>query len=187
MKRVVSVLAVLLGSALPAPGAPRGGFGHHGGSFHRPFFHGGFRGRSRVFIGGSVFLDPFFPYWYPYSGPYPYPVYPYPAYPYPPPDEEATAEPPPEEGEEAPSAEDVERTSYGLVQLRGVPDGASVDLDGRFWITADSLDERWLALPRGAHTIAVRVRGAKPVERRVEVKPGGTQAVRFGPFPRHAG
>src|SRR5438067_1084614 len=83
--------------------------------------------------------------------------------------------------------EEAERASYGLVQLRGVPDGAAVDLDGRFWLKADGLDQRWLAVPHGEHTLAVRVRGSQPVERRVEVKPGKTSVVRFGPFPQPAG
>ena len=76
-------------------------------------------------------------------------------------------------------ADEERRASYGLVQLQGVRDGASVDLDGRFWLTAAALDRRWLALPEGTHTIAVRARGAKPVERRVDVKPGTTRVVRF--------
>jgi hypothetical protein len=63
--------------------------------------------------------------------------------------------------------------------LRGVPDGAAVDLDGRFWLTAEDLDQRWLALPRGSHTLTVRVSGTRPIERRIEVKSGATQVVRF--------
>jgi len=156
---------------------------------HRPFFHPG--PRSRVFIGSSFFFDPFFP---PYYYPYPYPYYaPYPPDIYAPPDDEGAGEPPPEEGggpraEAAPpSREDAERASYGLVQLRGVPDGAAVDLDGRFWLTAEALDQRWLAVPYGEHTVAVRVRGSEPVEQRLEVKPGKTSVVRFGPFRRPAG
>ncbi len=78
--------------------------------------------------------------------------------------------------------EDPLRWSYGLVQLRGVPDGAAVDLDGRFWMTAAQLDRRWLALPHGRHVIAVYVEGKQPVERRVDVAAGRTHFVRFGPF-----
>src|SRR5262249_13704483 len=69
--------------------------------------------------------------------------------------------------------------TYGLVQLHGVPDGAAVDLDGRFWLTADGLDDRWLALPEGSHTIAVRVGNGTPLKRTVEVKPGASTVVRF--------
>ena len=119
---------------------------HHPG-FHRPFFHP--HAGGRVFIGGSVFFDPFlYPYYPYYPVSYPYPVY---GYPPPPPEEEASG-PPPGPGEEQRSAmEDAtRRANYGLVQLRGVPDGASVDLDGRFWLTADALDGRWLALPEGS-------------------------------------
>jgi hypothetical protein len=182
-------LALALGPASSADAQRRGGFSHHGSmghgfGGHHPFFHS----RSHVFIDGGFFFDPFFPYYYPY------PYYaPYPVYPYPPPDDEGWSEPPPEaEGEpraesEPPAREEAERASYGLVQLRGVPDGAAVDLDGRFWLKADGLDQRWLAVPHGEHTVAVRVRGSQPVERRVEVKPGKTSVVRFGPFPQPAG
>src|SRR5436309_1325316 len=69
--------------------------------------------------------------------------------------------------------------TYGLVQLRGVPDGASVDLDGRFWLTAEGLDARWLALPEGRRTVTVRNRNAAPLERTVDVMPGKTVTVQF--------
>jgi len=148
-------------------------------------FHGGHG--PHVFFGGGVFFDPFYygGYYYPYYG------YPYPGYVYPPPPDYTWSEPPPEEGEqqaEAPPAESDEeasRATYGLVQLRGVPDGASVDLDGRFWLTARALDNRWLAMPRGEHTVTVRVRGGDSQDRRVDVKEGKNQVVRFGSF-RHA-
>ena len=188
MKRALAIVALVLalGPASSADAQRRGGFSHHG-SFggrgfvgHRPFFHSG----SHFFFDGGFFFDPFFPYYYPYYLPYPV---------YPPPDVEGWSEPPPEaEGEPRaesapPASEEAERASYGLVQLRGVPDGAAVDLDGRFWLKADGLDQRWLAVPHGEHTVAVRVRGSQPVERRVEVKPGKTSVVRFGPFPQPAG
>jgi len=179
----VAALVVVLGLAGRADANPRG---FHHGTFvgHHPFFHS--HPRSRVFIDGSFFFDPFFfPYYYPYYAPYP--VYPYP------PDDESWSEPPPEaESEpraesEPPSREQPERASYGLVQLRGVPDGAAVDLDGRFWLRAEGLDQRWLAVPYGEHALAVRAHGSAAVERRVEVKPGKTSVVRFGPFPHQAG
>jgi hypothetical protein len=65
------------------------------------------------------------------------------------------------------------------VQLRGVPDGADIDLDGRFWMQAQDLDQRWLALPQGTHTLVVRTKDAAPLERRVEVAAGRMQVVRF--------
>jgi hypothetical protein len=135
----------------------------------------------------------YYPYYYYPYGPYPYPyAYPY-AYPYPvyvpPPDDPgwgappADAPPPARAESRPPSPAAAPPASYGLVQLRGVPDGAAVDLDGRFWLTARALDGRWVALPDGEHTLAVRVEGAEPVVRRVDVRSGKTQVVRFGPFP----
>ena len=131
---------------------------------------------------GGAFWHPFYyPYYYGYSAPYP-------AYPYlpPPPDEPlARADEPDEESddEEDRAAADPLRASYGLVQLHGIPDGAKVELDGRFWLTAELLDRRWLALPQGEHTVAARVHGGEPIERRVEISAGKTQVVRFA-FPR---
>jgi len=196
VKRALAVVALVLALGPASSADAQRGFSHHGGGHgfgghgfggHRPFFHG----RSHVFIDGGFFFDPFFPYYYSY--PYPYPYYaPYP-YPYPPPDDEGWGEPPPEAESEPraenapPSREEAEPASYGLVQLRGVPDGAAVDLDGRFWLTAERLDERWLAVPYGKHTLVVHARGSQPVEQRVEVKSGKTSVVRFGPFPHHAG
>jgi len=190
VKRTLAVVALVLALGLAASAdAQRRGFSHHG-SFgghgfvgHRPFFHS----RSHVFIDGGFFFDPFFPYYYPYPYYAPYP------YPYPPPDDEGWGEPPPEAESEPraentpPSREEAAPASYGLVQLRGVPDGAAVDLDGRFWLTAERLDQRWLAVPYGEHTLVVHARGSQPVEQRVEVKPGKTSVVHFGPFPHHAG
>jgi len=171
-------------------GGWHGPVGHPGSGFHRgPFFHRPFFGTS-VFIGG--FWDPFF-----YPGFYPY-VVPYPVYAYPggpagwgeAPTEEA---PPPGEGEEAEAetenapSDESQRATYGLVQLRGVPDGASVDLNGRFWLSANDLDHRWLALPEGEHTLAIRVGRGEPVVRRIAVTPGKSQVLRFGPFPHDRG
>jgi hypothetical protein len=201
--RIVGPMILIAGLLLAAPrsGDARGGGGHggggHGGSFHGGGFpgrapgmmshgHRGFsgHGHSRVFFDGFFLFDPFF---------FPYYV-PYPAYGYPPPPED-WEEPPPEgeqtEAESSPPDEqqsaDAGAATYGLVQLRGVPDGAAVDLDGRFWLEAQTLDERWLALPHGSHTLTVRVEGREPVERRVDVVAGKTLVVRVGPFrERHA-
>ena len=209
MKRplAVAALGLALGLAGSADALRHGSFhhgpsgGHHPFYGHHPFFHS--HGGSRFFFDGGFFFDPFFPYYYSpyYYDPYydaPYPVYPPPdigAEGGPPPDVGAEGGPPPEEEGEPraenapPSSEETEseRASYGLVQLQGVPDGAAVDLDGRFWLTAKGLDQRWLAMPDGEHTLAVRVRGSEPVERRVEVKPGKTSVVRFGPFRHQTG
>ena len=175
----IAAAAVVLGMVGRADARGHGGF-HHGGSFHG---HSG----ARVFVGGGIFLDPFYPYPYAYPYPYYWPPYPYPAYGYPPPPPSedpgwstAQEEPAGEPGRAREADAGEERSaSYGLVQLHGVRDGASVDLDGRFWLTAQALDGRWLALPEGTHTITVRVRGAKPIERRVDVRPGTTRVVRF--------
>jgi hypothetical protein len=203
MKRLVVATAIVAALAIgPAAHAARhggghgGGFGGHRGGFGRGPGHGfhGFHGpRTRFFVGGSVFFDPFFydPFYYPYYVPYPYPAYVYPPpadYGWSPPPETPPEEEESQGAEQAPSdAEDAARATYGLVQLRGVPNGASVDLDGRFWLTAKDLNDRWLALPRGEHTIAVRVRGSEAVERRVDVREGKNHVVRFGPFPHATG
>jgi len=191
VKRALAIVALVLalGAASSADAQRHGGFSHHGSFGGRGFGGHRFNSHSRFFFDGGFFFDPFFfPYYY-----YPYPYYaPY-AYPYPPPDDETWGEPPPEAESEPraenapPSREETEPSSYGLVQLRGVPDGAAVDLDGRFWLTAERLDERWLAVPHGEHTLVVHARGSRAVEQRVEVKPGKTSVVHFGPFPHHAG
>lgn len=178
MKRVGFAVAIVLATiAAPSrPGADPGSLSHHPGFHHHPGAH---------FTGG-IFWDPFFyPYYYPYYVPYPYPVYAYP----PEPEEPGWGSAPAPEAEEGPRAEsgpatreDALRASYGLVQMRGVPDGASVELDGRFWLIAEKLDQRWLAVPYGEHTLRVQVRGAAPVERRITVASGKNQVVRFGPF-----
>jgi hypothetical protein len=159
----------------PAAANPRfhGGGGWHGsrGWHGSPGWHGG----SRVFVGiGGGYVYPY-PYWgsYPvYGYPYPYPPPP-PWYPEPPPG-------PTEQEQEQPS-EDASRASYGLVQLHGVPDGTSIDLDGRFWLVAEMLQVRWLALPEGEHTLTMRLDKGDPIERRVVVRAGKTHVVRFAP------
>ncbi|HZP42361.1 MAG TPA: PEGA domain-containing protein [Candidatus Binatia bacterium] len=205
MKRLLLVSAALAAAlaltAAPASARGGGGGGGRGGGGHGGGFRGGghgfhghhFHGHSRVFVGG-FFWDPFFyyppyyaaPYYYPY--PYPYAYYPPP----PPPDDAGWTTAPPESTEPgaAPEAraetQDTEArsASYGLVQLRGVPDDASVDLDGRFWMQAKGLDDRWLALPRGSHTIAVRMEGYRTVERTIDVTPGKNVVLRIGPLPK---
>jgi hypothetical protein len=87
--------------------------------------------------------------------------------------------PPPSSSESTSGDTAGARASYGLVQLRGIPDGAAIDLDGRFWLTARDLDERWLALPKGEHTLSVRVGENDPIVRQVDVRSGKTQVVRF--------
>jgi len=66
------------------------------------------------------------------------------------------------------------------VQLRGVPDGSKIDLDGRFWMQANGLDDRWLALPRGPHTLDVTAPGHDVVTRQVDVSDGKAVVLRFG-------
>ena len=127
---------------------------------------------------------PFFPVPFAFSYGYPY-AYPY-AYGYPPPDDsEWEAGAPASGGEDEPDDDstyaDARSSSYGLVQLRGVPNGATVDLDGREWLHAEGLDQRWMALPDGEHVITVRVHDRTPQERRIVVKAGSSQTVRFGP------
>jgi hypothetical protein len=127
----------------------------------------------RVYVGGVFHA----------YGP-PYPVYPYPyPYPYPPP---PPPPPWPEPDEPADETEprELDRASYGLVQLRGVPDGADVDLDGRFWLVAEALDRRWLGLPEGEHTLTVRAPGRSVDERRIVIAAGKTHVVRFPIAPR---
>ncbi len=179
--RAAALAALLCLVAVPADARHRGHrhsghhhrhFGHH----HRHHFHG-----PRAFVGG-FFWDPFFdPRYYPY--PVPYPVYAYPA----PPPEEPDVRAEHDEDEDTARADvpdDPLRASYGLVQLRGVPEGAAIDLDGRYWLTAQRLDERWLALPHGTHALVVHPRGAEPIARRIEVAAGKTHVVHFPPPPR---
>jgi hypothetical protein len=198
-KGVVATLVLAL-ALIAAPGVARaahgGGGGHHGGGGFGGGFHGhgpggfghhGFHHGPHVFVdGGFFFGDPFYgeydpfydSYDYPYGyNPYPYP-YPYPYYPYPPyyPGTEAGMEPPATQAT-PPAPENNE--SYGLVQLRGVPDGAAIDLDGRFWLTASGVDERWLALPAGRHTLTVRSEDAAPVTRQVNIGAGRQRVVDF--------
>lgn len=163
---------------------PAGGWRDHG--WHGSHGHGG----THVFVSG--FFG--YPYIYGYD-PFFYGSYPTYAYPYPPPDDESDwGEPPPDasppdepaEGEQhaeaeppVPSPEEAMQASYGLVQLRGVPEGAAIDLDGKFWLRAVRLDDRWLALPHGAHTLTVRPTDRAPIERHVDVTPGKMLVLRF--------
>ena len=174
------------GGAGAMGGRPMGG-GWHGHGSHGGWgwynHHPGFR--------SFVFFDPFFfPSYLPYPYPYPY----YTAAPYwpdwPPPDDQQAYQdpnatpgqaPPPPEDDATESTSDESRTAtYGLLQLRGVPDGARVDLDGRFWLEGANLDRRWLAVPEGEHTLSVRVGNRDPVERRITVQAGKNVSVRFG-------
>ena len=74
-----------------------------------------------------------------------------------------------------------------MIQLRGVPDGATVDLDGRRWIDGRNLTDRWLALPAGPHTISVHAAGYDTFEQRIDVTPGRNQVVRIGPLRPRSG
>jgi hypothetical protein len=189
-------------------GAPPGNWGHGGWSGPRYYPH------SRVFIAppfpsvfiGSGFGYGYYPYYYPYA--YPYPYYGYPSsYPYPPPgwspdqqyppdQGQPPATPPPpdtgsyqppdqSEGDAAPPSPDT--SSYGMVQLRSVPDGAAIDLDGRYWFDARQLDDRWLPVPPGLHTITVRQPDHAPLARRVDVSPGRSQVISLESFSDDAG
>ena len=163
-------------------GGGHGGHGGHGGGHHH-HHHGG---SSAFFYGG------YWPYWYPGWGwyrPYYYPYYPYyysyypyyPAYAYPPsspPWREPDDDEDDDERADAPPAE-VEPSSYGLIKLDGVRDGAAVELDGRFWLTARDLDDRWLALPAGEHRIAVRVGEGELMERTIRIVPGRSHVLKF--------
>jgi hypothetical protein len=175
--KVAALLVLLI--AVPAYAGRGGhGHGHHHGHGH---FHGGFHGPS-IFIGG--YWNPFWPRYYPYPYYYPYPApYPYPVY-APPSDADdryaRSEEREPRRSES--SAADARRATYGLMQIRGVPDGAEIDLDDRFWLDAQELDNRWLAVPEGRHTITVRVEGNDPVTRDIEVRAGAKQVTKFGPF-----
>jgi hypothetical protein len=158
---------------------PRGSFHGHGG------WHGGGHDFHRHFGGPNVFFyESFGPYWYPGWGWYPPYSYPYPYWAYPPPYPYAAQEPPDydngdDERAERPPPDEAEKASYGLVKLDGVQDGAAVELDGRFWLTARDLHERWLALPEGEHRIAVRVGEGQPIERTVRIVPGRMQVLKF--------
>jgi hypothetical protein len=190
---VFALLVVATGSASARDGHGGGhgssfqghgtsGHGWHGGGHGHDFHHHHFGG-SRVFFYGS-----YGPYWYPgwgfyrpYYYPYPYWAY-YPQYPYAP---SWAPEPPDDDDDQEYARSDVsppdetEQASYGLVRLDGVQDGAAVDLDGRFWLTARDLHDRWLALPEGEHRIAVRVGDAQPIERTVRIVPGRMQVLKF--------
>lgn len=150
-------------------GGGHGHFHHHHGSDF--FFFGSF---GPYWYGGwpyGPYAYPYSYYWYPYSYPYPYPPGPYRVYDDPDDRDES------EESYSPPS--DAEPASYGLIRLDGVPDGASVELDGRFWLTANDLDERWLALPNGEHRIAVTVRDAQPIVRTIRIVPGKSHVLKF--------
>ena len=150
----------------------------------------------------------YYPYGYGYGYPYAYPYYyPYPGADYgdatPPPyasSPEASAPPsgeapPPGEalppGEGPPSGEapppqaeaegipPVDLSTYGLIQIQGVPEGAKIDLDDRFWLEGSrELDHRWLALPSGTHTIDIRATGYESSERRVDITAGDRKVLK---------
>ena len=213
--RSIQALALVVALLLcgPAHAAHAGGGGHgggmashsgsggwhggwHGGGYHPGYFRGG---GPHVFIGGG-FGYPFFwpsyyygwgpawPYAYPYGYPYPYPgTYPESS----PPPDTATQTPPSDVGTPPPDTAEAQGDSqdigtYGLIQIRGVPDGGSVFLDGRFWLVAHGLDGRWLALPEGRHTITVRMTGYRESTTSVDVVPGSNRVVQVQRMMRGA-
>jgi hypothetical protein len=181
-----------------------GGWSHSGGwGGHHVFFAPRFVVGGGFLYGSPFYPWPYYwgyPYG-PYGWPYPYGPYPFGGYGYPPYDEEVPDYPPPSAQSPAPDqsaippaagqlpspdqpgvAEQAEAagddySSYGLIQLRGVPEGATVDLDGRRWLDGHNLSGRWLALPAGVHTIAVRADGYEAVEQRIDVTAGRSQVV----------
>ena len=196
MTRALAAIVLSLLLAAPMPVVARQGHGGGGGRQLSFPSHGGSRHGSHGWHGGGhhhrhhgsdfFFFGSFGPYWYPgwSYGPYVYPYYAYSwypySYPYPPvpyrvDDDDDDRDVP----EESPPPADIEPASYGLIRLDGVPDGAAVELDGRFWLTADDLNERWLALPQGEHRIAVTVRDAQPIARTIRIVPGRTHVLKF--------
>jgi hypothetical protein len=194
-KRAGLVLGLALLLVISAGATRAAMHGGHGGGMHGGMhaghaigprgggWYGGWHGRFGFYAFPLVY-DPFYSPAYPYDPYYPYdPTYAYPDYPSsesPPPqteEQQGTSEPGGEYAEAAP--ESPLDASYGLVQLRGVPDGTAVNLDGKFWLKAEDLGARWLALPRGTHTLTVRKSGATPAERQVTVEPGKTRVVQF--------
>jgi PEGA domain len=189
------------------------GGGWHGNHFFfgpRFVVGGGFLYGSPFYWGPNYWGYPYYGYgYYPWGyGPYGYPPYGYPPYDanvpsypgYPPPTAQgapdqsaippaADTAPPPDQGylADSPDAAGDDYSSYGLIQLRGVPDAASVDLDGRHWLDGRNLGGRWLALPAGLHTISVRAEGYETVEQRVDVTAGRNQVVRIGPLRLRSG
>jgi hypothetical protein len=178
------------------PGGPRPGWGGHPPGWARPGWSG-WGGRRvwvprhpSVVIGGGFFYNPYaYPYYPYYAYGYP-PAYGYDWYPPPPPSEGEYQEeaPPPPSGEapEPPDAPDDDAlgapdADTGLVQLLDVPDGATLSLDGRYWLEAHSLEGHWFRLPAGTHTISIRATGHASAERRVDVVAGGQQVVRLAP------
>lgn len=143
-----------------------GGFGGFGGYFYDPYAY------------------PYYAYGYP-------PSYAYGWYPPPPPDEGPAEAPPPPPGEapvpppDASGADTLnvpdDAGTYGLVRFLEVPDGATLSLDGRYWLEAHDLDGHWLPLPAGTLTIGIRASGYAPTELQVDVVAGRQQDVRLGP------
>lgn len=179
MKRAALLLAAALLASSPAAAGHGGGghggggggwHGHGGGGWHGHGWGGGWHGYTDFGFGyGPWFWDP---YYFPYAAPY------YPAY-APPPDDTDVAPPESSGGSTEGDAENPLDASYGLIRLAGVPDGATVELDGRFWMQAARLGERWVALPRGKHSITVRGADGKARERRILVEPGTSVVVQF--------
>jgi len=168
-------------------GGPRGGppphgswGGGHWGHGHDHHHHGGWGGA--YFYGYGAFG---WPYWTAWDSPYflgyayPGPVTYYDSYPPPGMDQEDT-----ETDDEVPRArrptpDEARRDSYGTVQLRGVPDGSRIELDGQYWLEALALDDRWLAIRQGEHTVTIRPPDRRASSRKIDVAPGQSVIVRF--------
>ena len=172
MMRATLALALALALVVAGVGPAVAGRGGHRHGHHRHHRFGFYGSYGPYWYPGWGWYRPSF---YPYA--YYYPYY-YPAYPYPPSrvpdridDDDRADLPPPDE---------MEKASYGLLKLDGVRDGTAVELDGRFWLTARDLDDRWLALPEGEHRIAVRVGEGETIERTIRIVPGRTHVLKFG-------
>jgi hypothetical protein len=203
MKSLGAIACAVLLLLAPTPGHTRGGHGagggHGGGMAGHPAHGGGSWGHAspghpvschrtpRVFIGGGFgfpFFWPAYSFGYDFGPAYPYgddlSVYPFPGTYVPgyPPGDWGAQSTPTDAGSLTPdNAELQDDGSYGLVQLHGVPDGATVYLDGRFWLVAHGLDGRWLALAGGSHAIAVRLSGYQDASADVDIVPGSNRVV----------
>jgi len=68
--------------------------------------------------------------------------------------------------------EDARRADYGLVSLHACRTAPPWISTAGFWLTAEALEQRWLRCRVAFHTLTVNVSGARPIERRIQVKAG---------------